>query len=673
MRAAAAAFVIAAAVLVARAQQPPPTFRTEANYVRVDVYPTRDGTPVADLAKDDFELLESGVPQRIEQFEHIQIRARTIAEGGREPNTVAESREMLKDPRARVFVLFLDLGHVNQVDARRVAQPLIDALDNLIGPDDLIAVMTPTMSVADITFARRTTSVRAFLDREWWGERDSTVLKDPVEQMYCACYAADEPSAAGCPAVAQQMILRRREKMTLDALEDLVSYLRVAREERKAIIAITNGWRLYGPDATLERIVGGRVPTGPTIGVDPRTGKLSADDTRNNPLAGSRAKCDADRMNLAHIDDEREYRDLFDQANRANASFYPVNPAGLEAPATIAGIRDSVNRTEMLRTLAENTDGIAVVSSNDLSKGFRRVVDDLSSYYLLGYYSTGKLDGRFHAITVRVKRPGVQIRARRGYLAALPADATSAARSSPAAAPSAGGGSDTAVIDAAIGPLAGLSRELPVRLLAAAGWTTANQPAIWTVGELGPGEEWRGGAEADVMLVAPGGATAASAHATVAPGTRTFRVALTASEPLAPGDYTVRVRARGTASTAASTDAARVTLAASPTPTGAVVIRRGPSTGNRDAATADLRFRRGEQIRVEVPAAGAAAPSARLLDRSGKPLAIPVAAAVRDDSDGTRWQTAQLALAPLAAGDYVIEVTSGSGSARTLVAFRVVP
>src|SRR5205807_9088656 len=74
-------------------------------------------------------------------------------------------------------------------------------------------------------------------------------------------------------------------------------------------------------------------------------------------------------------------------------------------------------RLNSLRTLADNTDGIALVNSNDLAGGFKRIVDDLSSYYLLGYYSSGKLDGRFHSITVRVQRPGVQVRARRGYLA----------------------------------------------------------------------------------------------------------------------------------------------------------------------------------------------------------------------------------------------------------------
>src|SRR5687767_9241002 len=51
----------------AAGQEPPqPTFRTEANYVRVDVYPTSNGAPVTDLQKDDFEILEEGAPQTID-------------------------------------------------------------------------------------------------------------------------------------------------------------------------------------------------------------------------------------------------------------------------------------------------------------------------------------------------------------------------------------------------------------------------------------------------------------------------------------------------------------------------------------------------------------------------------------------------------------------------------
>ena len=47
------------------------------------------------------------------------------------------------------------------------------------------------------------------------------------------------------------MILRRREAQTLDSLDSLVTYLRDAREERKAVITITNGWRFTAPTTTL--------------------------------------------------------------------------------------------------------------------------------------------------------------------------------------------------------------------------------------------------------------------------------------------------------------------------------------------------------------------------------------------------------------------------------------
>ena len=72
-----------------------------------------------------------------------------------------------------------------------------------------------------------------------------------------------------------------------------------------------------------------------------------------------------------------------------------------------------------------------------------------------------------------------------------------------------------------------------------------------------------------------------------------------------------------------------------------------------------------------MPTASSDPVTARLLDRSGKPLAVPVTAALRDDGDGSRWRTAQLTLAPLAVGDYVIEIASGEQ--RMLSSFRIVP
>jgi hypothetical protein len=93
-------------------QQPQvPTFRTAANYVRVDAYPTADGRPITDLRAEDFEVLEDGVPQKIESFEHVEVRGQVPTTEKREPNTVAEGEAAAADPRSRVFVIFLDTYH----------------------------------------------------------------------------------------------------------------------------------------------------------------------------------------------------------------------------------------------------------------------------------------------------------------------------------------------------------------------------------------------------------------------------------------------------------------------------------------------------------------------------------------------------------------------------------
>jgi hypothetical protein len=131
----------------------------------------------------------------------------------------------------------------------------------------------------------------------------------------------------------------------------------------------------------------------------------------------------------------------------------------------------------------------------------------------------------------------------------------------------------------------------------------------------------------------------------VARGARTFRALVTPTQPLTAGDYVLRVGARGGTGSIPLRETMRLAVTAAPDSSGAIFIRR---TGTREAPTADLRFRRNEQVRVEIPTASSDPPTARLLDRNGQLLAVPVTAAVRDDADGSSWHTAQLGLAPLA-------------------------
>ena len=319
------------------------------------------------------------------------------------------------------------------------------------------------------------------------------------------------------------MILRRREAQTLDSLDSLVTYLRDAREERKAVITITNGWRLYRPNDNLRRSIRETVPSVPQVAIDPRTGRLTTEPTAETPTAST---CDTDRLRLASLDHDSRFRQILDQANRANVSFYPIDPRGIVAfdddIVPVAGVGQNpvlrpeeerarlAERSTSLHVMAEQTDGVAVTATNDLALGLRRMTTDLSAYYLLGYYSTGKLDGRFHAITVRATRPGVQIRARRGYLAASSAAPPIPLESSGAAA----GAAEAQAVSAALASLGVLTRDTPLRLHAAVGPELANSRTITAIIEIGRtiATDWAKGGEADASLIDASGATVASSR-----------------------------------------------------------------------------------------------------------------------------------------------------------------
>jgi hypothetical protein len=149
---------------------------------------------------------------------------------------------------------------------------------------------------------------------------------------------------------------------------------------------------------------------------------------------------------------------------------------------------------------------------------------------------------------------------------------------------------------------------------------------------------------------------------------------------LDPGAYTLRVRAKPAGGGLPTTDTSRLTVPEAPG-TDTLVLgqpvysRRIGGAAAEDVPTADRRFRRTERIVVQVTTSLAPeSVSAELLDRSGKPLPLPVTAAT-SEKDFARWVRGEIALAPLAAGDYVIRITArrGSEQVQMLAAFRIVP
>ena len=131
-----------------------------------------------------------------------------------------------------MFVIFLDTGNVGIPGAHDINGPINELLTSMLGPDDLIGLMTPDMSPDQITFVRKTQAIEQGLPRTGRGDARARSL-DEQEQKYDMCF--DKP-------VATEMIARRRERVALDSLRDLILHMGSIREGRTAVLTITEGW-----------------------------------------------------------------------------------------------------------------------------------------------------------------------------------------------------------------------------------------------------------------------------------------------------------------------------------------------------------------------------------------------------------------------------------------------
>ena len=126
---------------------------------------------------------------------------------------------------------------------------------------------------------------------------------------------------------------------------------------------------------------------------------------------------------FAEADLVSELAELTRQANRANATLYTIDPRGLVAGQDLddevptqewnAYVRDT---QDSLRVLAEETGGIAVVNQNDFDKALKRIDNETSDYYVLGYYSSNPDPlRRTRKVEIKTTRPKLNVWSRGEY------------------------------------------------------------------------------------------------------------------------------------------------------------------------------------------------------------------------------------------------------------------
>jgi VWFA-related protein len=397
----ATAALAACGTLTLVAQQPPVRFRVDVSLVEIDAIVTDStGKPVRGLAKDDFQVLVDGKPQEIAAFTMVDIpiaRAEPPPGAGApvflDPDVASNHDEF----DGRIFVIVLDdlqTAVANTTHVRRAARQFVE---RHVGDNDLVAVAHTGFSSGrgqDLTRskARVLEIIDAFtghkmdsetrLKAEWW-----------QVQQYIPPEFRREPDTFDA-------IRAQYARASLGALERMSAWVGRIAGRRKAVVYFGEG-----VDYDMREQVNTRAGTTPSI-------------TRDIPAI------------------QAALRDLIASATRAGVSIYTIDPRGLstgmEEAVSISGnwdpqklggpglttLMDEMQRAHTsLRTISESTGGLAFVNRNDFTSSFTRIVDDNSTYYLLGYYEKKKpKPGDYPRVDVRVNKPGLQVRARHGYL-----------------------------------------------------------------------------------------------------------------------------------------------------------------------------------------------------------------------------------------------------------------
>ncbi len=383
-----------AAAEEAPADQEPqrPTFRAFVDLVTTDVI-VRDGNGqfVSDLTKDDFEVLEDGVKQ--------EVASVSLIHGGRTFNLQAPpppppqegiilpAAKPTNDAAGRIFLFFVDDLHMNFRDTPRIRQLFEKMNKTLLHDGDMFGIVsTGTSSLAiDLTYDRK--------------RMDEAIKKISGSALKPSELIEGPQGPNGLTEV------KYRAHVAFATAYDIVNNLSKVQNRRKAVIFVSNGYDLNpfeGARFNDPNIVGMKNTRYQNMEYDPFT-------RQNNQFS------DAELV--------RELSELTRAANRANATFYTIDPRGLVAGSDIdeqvdpTEWQNHIRKTQdSLRVIADETGGFAVINQNQFDKALQRIDAESSDYYVLGYYSSNPDPlKRTRRIDVKTRRSGLDVWSRRAY------------------------------------------------------------------------------------------------------------------------------------------------------------------------------------------------------------------------------------------------------------------
>ncbi len=371
------AFVFAAlvAVLGQRAlAQAAPAQSPASDLAWIDAIVTdARGARVADLKAEDFQVIEDGTAQVVESVRVMAARQAAASEEALLPiSTRADERLAAESDGARLFAIFVDEYHVTAGPSVARTREALGRFIDQLGPRDLVVLAKPLDSLVGLRLTRDRDALKRAIGLFEGRKGDYRPQSDFERNV-----------VAGTPDRIEEV----RSQIVVSALAGLAIHLDSLGAGRKSIIVISEGFA--------------RPP-------QHRDGGLPTIDS------------------------------VVRAANHAAAAIYPIDPRAVAAnpvrPVSSVDPVDPVHAvaddpaSAWLRSLANDTSGRVVLNPGDLDAGLQQVLSDAGDYYLVAFKPAAGNDGRFHPVELRVRRPNVTVRARKGYWSPPPEDSSSPAR-----------------------------------------------------------------------------------------------------------------------------------------------------------------------------------------------------------------------------------------------------